>query len=100
MTIMIESSSDQVDPNDPHISDFLNSHYDCSKRHNLRQFRLTPVQPCLLFKIFPHLKALALAWTCEANLNAKKLCVLNQIINIAVMIVLITIKTNGTPSYS
>ena len=41
------SSSDHVDPNDPHISDLLVSHYDCSKQHNLRQFSLTRVQPCV-----------------------------------------------------
>ena len=42
----IASSSDHVDPNDPHISDLSVSHYDCSKQHNLRQFSLTRVQPC------------------------------------------------------
>ena len=42
----LDSSSDHVDPNDPHISDLLVSHYECSKQHNLRQFSLTRVQPC------------------------------------------------------
>ena len=46
LTFSIESSSDHVDPNDPHFSDLLVSHYDCSKQHNLRQFSLTRVQPC------------------------------------------------------
>ena len=40
------SSSDHVDPNDPHISDLLVSHYDCSKQHNLIQFSITRVQSC------------------------------------------------------
>ena len=46
ITSSTDSSSDHVDSNDPHISDLLISHYDCSKQHNLRQFSLTRFQPC------------------------------------------------------
>ena len=74
----IHSSPDHVDPNDPHISDLLVSHYDCSKQHNLRQFSLTRVQPCAqapsafestraIVDVFVRAKAKRLkAWTCEA----------------------------------
>ena len=41
-----DSSSDTVEPNDPHNSDLVVSHYACSKQHNLRQFIFTRVQPC------------------------------------------------------
>ena len=70
-------SSDHVDPNDPHISHLLVSHYDCSKQHNLRQFSLTRVQPCAqapsafestcaIVNVFVRAKAKRLkAWTCE-----------------------------------
>ena len=51
----IASSSDNVDPNDPHISDLLVPHYDCSKQHNSRQFSLTrsnhALKPHLLLKV-------------------------------------------------
>ena len=33
-----------VEPNDPHISDLLVSHDDCSKQNNLRQISLTRIQ--------------------------------------------------------
>ena len=77
-TFSIGSSSDHVEPNDPHISDLLVSHYDCPKQHNLRPFCLTRVQPCsqapssfestrAIVKIFVRAKAKRLkAWTCEA----------------------------------
>ena len=41
LTLSLDSSNDIVDPNDPHISDLLVSHYDCSEQHNIRQFSLT-----------------------------------------------------------
>ena len=71
-------SSDHVDPNDPHVSDLLVSHYDCSKQYNLRQFSLTRVQPCAqapsafestraIVNVFVCAEAKRLkAWTCEA----------------------------------
>ena len=77
-TFSIESSSDQVDPNDHHISDLLVSHYDCSKQHNLGQFSLTRVQPCsqapssfestrAIVNVFVRAQAKRLkAWTREA----------------------------------
>ena len=77
-------SSDHVDPNDPHISDLLVSHYDCSKQHNLRQFSLTRVQPCVqapsafettraIVNVFVRAKAKRLrAWTCEAYVKREK----------------------------
>ena len=80
----IPSSSDHVDPNDPHISDLLVSHYGCSKQHNLRQFSLTRVQPCAqapsafestraIVNVFVRTKAKRLkAWTCEAYVKRKK----------------------------
>ena len=40
------AAKDIVEPNDPHISELLVSHYDCSKQNNLRQFSLTRVQTC------------------------------------------------------
>ena len=40
-----EELKDFVDPNDPHISDLLVSHYDCSKQNKIRQFSLTRVNP-------------------------------------------------------
>ena len=45
LAISLDSSSDIVEANDPHISDLLVSHYDCSKQHNVRHFSLTRVQP-------------------------------------------------------
>ena len=80
----IHSSPDHVDPNDPHISDLLVSHYDCSKQHNLRQFSLTRVQPCAqapsafestraIVDVFVRAKAKRLkAWTCEAYVKREK----------------------------
>ena len=77
-------SSDHVDPNDPYISDLLVSHYDCSKQHNLRQFSLTRVQPCIqapsafettraIVNVFVRAKAKRLrAWTCEAYVKREK----------------------------
>ena len=35
-----------VEPNDPHISELLVSHYGCSKQNNLLHFSLTRVQIC------------------------------------------------------
>ena len=78
-------SPDQVDPNDPHISDLLVSHYDCSKQHNLRQFSLTRVKPCAqapsslestraIANVFVRAKAKHhKAWTCEAYVKREKL---------------------------
>ena len=43
---MTPPSSDIVEPNDPHISDLLVSHYDCSRQYNIRHFSLTRVKPC------------------------------------------------------
>ena len=92
-------SSDHVDPNDPHISDLLVSHYDCSKQHNLRQFSLTRVQPCVqapsafettraIVNVFVRAKAKRLrAWTCEAYVKRENLSVPNLITNIVVMTV-------------
>ena len=40
------TSENIVEPNDPHISDLLVSHYDCSKQNNLCQFSVTRVQTC------------------------------------------------------
>ena len=100
----VSSTSDHVDPNDPHIPDLLVSHYDCSKQHNLRQFSLTRVQPCVqapsafestraIVNVFVRAKAKRLkAWTCEAYVKRKKSSVLNLVINTAVMIALIIIK--------
>ena len=80
----INSSPDHVDPNDPHISDLLVSHYDCFKQHNLRQFSLTRVQPCTqapsafestraIVDVFVRAKAKRLkAWTCEAYVKREK----------------------------
>ena len=31
---------------DPNITNFMVSHYDCEKQHNLRQFILLNVKPC------------------------------------------------------
>ena len=89
LTSSTDSSSDHVDPNDPHISDLMIfshfvSHYDCSKQHNLRQFSLTRVQPCsqapssfestrAIVNVFVLAKAKRLkAWTCEANIQREK----------------------------
>ena len=84
ITSSTDSSSDHVDPNDPHISDLLVSHYDCSKQHNLRQFSLTRVQPCsqapssfestrAIVNVFVRAKAKRLkAWTCEAYVEREK----------------------------
>ena len=84
ITFLTESSSDLVDPNDPHISDLLVSHYDCSKQHNLTQFSLTRVQPCsqapssfestrAIVNVFVRAKAKRLkAWTCEAYVKREK----------------------------
>ena len=44
--VSLDSSTDIVEPNDPHFSDLLVSHYECSNQPNLRQFSLTRVQPC------------------------------------------------------
>ena len=41
------SHTGSVEPNDPHVSDLSVSHYDCSEEHDLRQFSLTRVQPCV-----------------------------------------------------
>ena len=72
----VSSTSDHVDPNDPHNSDLLVSHYGCSKQHNLQQFSLTRVQPCVqapsafestraIVNVFVRAKAKRLkAWTC------------------------------------
>ena len=93
----IPSSSDHVDPNDPHISDLLVSHYDCSKQHNLRQFSLTRKSAFestrAIVNVFVRAKAKRLkAWTCEAYVKRENLSVLNPITNIVVMIVLIITK--------
>ena len=100
----VPSTSDHVDPNDPHISDLLVSHYDCSKQHNLRQFSLTRVQPCVqapsafestraIVLVFVRAKAKRLkAWTCEAYVKRKNSFVLNLNINTAVTIAMIIIK--------
>ena len=83
-SFQITPSPDHVDPNDPHISDLLVSHYDCSKQHNLRQFSLTRVQPCAqapsafestraIVDVFVRAKAKRLkAWTCEAYVKREK----------------------------
>ena len=101
----ITPSSDHVDPNDPHISDFSVSHYDCSKQHNLGQFSLTRVQPCVqapsafestraIVNVFVRAKAKRLrAWTCEAYVKRENSSALNLITNIAVMIELTITKT-------
>ena len=84
LTSSTDSSSDHVDPNDPHISDLLVSHYDCSKQHNLRQFSLTRVQSCsqapssfestrAIVNVFVRAKAKRLkACTCEAYVKREK----------------------------
>ena len=46
LSLSLDSSTDIVEPYDPHISDLSASHFDCSKQHNLRQLSLTRVQPC------------------------------------------------------
>ena len=46
LILSLGSSSAIVEPNDPHVSDLLVSHYGCFKQYNLRQFSLTLVQPC------------------------------------------------------
>ena len=83
-SFQITPSPDHVDPHDPHISDLLVSHYDCSKQHNLRQFSLTRVQPCAqapsafestraIVDVFVRAKAKRLkAWTCEAYVKREK----------------------------
>ena len=80
----IPSSFDHVDPSDPHISDLLASHYDCSKQHILRQFSLPRVPPCAqapsafestlaIVNVFVRAKAKRLkAWTCEAYVKREK----------------------------
>ena len=67
------------------ILTFLVSHYDCSKQHNLQQFRLTRVQPCsqapysfestrAIVNVFVRAKANCLeAWTCGAYVKRKKI---------------------------
>ena len=81
--ILLDPSTDIVEPNDSHISDLLVSHYDCFKQHNLRQFSLTRVQPCAQASsafestratanafVRPEAKRLK-AWTCEAYVECK-----------------------------
>ena len=80
----IAPSSDHVYPNVPHNSDLLVSHFDCSKQHNLRQFSLTRVQPCVqapsacestraIANVFVRAKDKRLrAWTCEAYVRREK----------------------------
>ena len=103
-SFQITPSPDHVDPNDPHISDLLVSHYDRSKQHNLRQFSLTRVQPCAqapsafestraIVDVFVRAKAKRpKAWTCELMLNVKNLSVPNPITNTVAMIVQIITK--------
>ena len=45
LILSLDPSTDIVEPNDPHFSELLVSHCDCSKQHNLPQFNLTGVQP-------------------------------------------------------
>ena len=84
LTYSLDTSSDHVDPNDPHFSDLLVSLYDCSKQHNLRQFSLRRVQPCsqapscfestrAIVNVFVRAKAKRFkAWTCEAYVKREK----------------------------
>ena len=100
----IASSSDHVDPNDPHISDLLVIHYDCSKQHNLRQFSLTRVQPCAqapfafestraIVNVFVRAKAKRLrAWTCEAYVKREKFVCAQSDYKYRSMIVMIITK--------
>ena len=64
-------SSDHVDPNDPHISDLLVSHYDCSKPcvQAPSAFETTRA----IVNVFVRAKAKRLrAWTCEAYVKREK----------------------------
>ena len=77
----LDSSAVIVEPNIPHISDLLVSHYDSSKRYILREFSFTRVQPCAQApsalestraNVFVRAKAKRLeAWTCEAYVKRK-----------------------------
>ena len=103
LILSLNSSSDLVEPNDPHISNLLVSPDDCSKQHILCQFRLTRVQPCAQVRsVLESTRAIAIgfvrrktkrlkAWTCEAYVKRENVFVHNPIINIVVMIVLIVI---------
>ena len=45
--LSVDSSTNILEPNDPHNSDLLVYQYDCSKQHNLCQFTLSRVQFCI-----------------------------------------------------
>ena len=82
--LSLDPSSDIIEPNDPHISALLVSHYACSKQHNLRQFSSTRVQPCAqapsalestraIGNVFVRAKAKRIkAWTCESYFKPEK----------------------------
>ena len=73
-----------VQPNDPHISDVLVSHYSCSNQKNLLQFILTRFQTCeqapssleytlVIANLYVRGKAKrSKAWTCEAYTKRKR----------------------------
>ena len=79
-----QDNPNTISPNDPHISDLLVSHYDCSRQNNLRQFSLTRVKPCsqapssleytrVLADVYVRAKAKRLkAWTCEAYIKKER----------------------------
>ena len=104
ITSSTDSSSDHVDPNDPHISDLLVSHYYYSKQHNMRQFSPTRVQPCSQApSSFESARAIVNVFSVQKlnasklgpvkhTLNVKILSVLNPITKTTVMIVLIAIR--------
>ena len=71
-----------VESNDPNFSDFLVSHFDCSKQHNLRRFSFGAIA-----------KVFLCAGPATLMLNVKNICVRNSILKIAVKIVLIINRT-------
>ena len=79
LNLSLDPSTDIVEPYDSHICDILESHYDCSKQHNLRQFCSTRVQPCAETpSAFESTLAIAKrlkTWTCEPYVkHAKFVC--------------------------
>ena len=104
LNLSLDSPTDVVKPNDPHPSDLLVSHYDCTKQPNLRQFSSIRVQPCAqASSTFEGTRAMAIvyvrakakrlkAWTTEAYVKRGKLLVHNPIINIVLKFVQIIIR--------
>ena len=44
--IELTDTDNDLPPDDPNITNFMVSHYDCEKQHNLRQFNLLNVKQC------------------------------------------------------